>query len=132
MEVWNDHGSAFMQPGESFFIGPPIFDTHPVWNLVKGAPGNSYSLTLRIEDVNGIYTDSEPFVVSFTPEPPVVRITPAGPGLITISWNPTAPGLVLQVAQSLESSAWTNAPSQGTTPITIPISAEAQFFRLIR
>jgi len=46
MEVWNDHGSAYMGVSESFFIGPPFFDTHPIWNIVSGTPGSSYALTL--------------------------------------------------------------------------------------
>jgi len=47
MEVWNDTGSAYMGNGDSFFVGPAPFDTHPIWNLVAWTPGNSFSLTLR-------------------------------------------------------------------------------------
>jgi hypothetical protein len=132
MEVWNDHGSAYMEPGEAFFIGAPAFDTHPVWDLVGGTPGMSYSMTLKVIDLNGVYTESEPFVVSFTPNPPILTITPAAPGFVTLSWTPATAGLVLQVAPALEASTWTNAPSNGTTPITLPTSSGAQFFRVSR
>lgn len=66
MEVWNDHGSSHMGVGENFFIGPPYFDTHPIWNLVTGTPGNTYSLALKLHDVNEVYSDSDPFTLSFT------------------------------------------------------------------
>lgn len=49
-------------------MGVSPFDTHPVWNLVKGTPGNAYSLTLKFRDLDGVYPDSAPFVVSFTAE----------------------------------------------------------------
>jgi hypothetical protein len=40
MEVWNDTGLDFMGIGEAFFIGPPPFDTHPIWNLVNATGGS--------------------------------------------------------------------------------------------
>jgi hypothetical protein len=33
----------------------PPFDTHPIWNIANGTPGNTYSVTLKLKDVNDIY-----------------------------------------------------------------------------
>lgn len=130
MEVLNDHGSAYMNVGESFFIGSPAFDTHPLWDLVTGQIGGAYSLTLQIHDVNGIYSDSDPVVLSFTPAPPLLTIQKTAPGFVTVSWSPTAPGLVLQFSPTLNSPSWTNAPSGTNNPATLPATLSAGFFRL--
>jgi hypothetical protein len=132
MEVLNDHGSAFMQVGETFYLGIAPFDEHPLWDLVSGTPGNSYSLTLKIRDVNGVYTESDPFVLSFTPNPPVMSIQPAAPGFVTVSWAPATSGFVLQMASGLNPSSWTNAPSGSTNPVTVATSPGAMFFRVRR
>jgi hypothetical protein len=60
-----------MAVGDNFFVGSAPFDTHPIWNLVNGTPGQSYSLTLKMRDLNGVYSDSAPFSLDFTaiPEP---------------------------------------------------------------
>ena len=39
---------------------------HPIWNIVSGVPGNVYSVTLKLQDINGVYPTA-PFVLSFTP-----------------------------------------------------------------
>jgi len=70
MEVWDDHGSGFMTVGQSFFIGAAPFDTHPVWNITAPTNSTVYTLTLKIHDVNGIYQDSDPFILAFTPIAP--------------------------------------------------------------
>ena len=132
MEVLNDHGSAYMNVGESFFVGQPAFDTHPLWDLVTGQIGGAYSLTLQFHDVNGIYSDSDPIVLSFTPEPPLLTIQKAAPGFVTISWPPEAPGLVLQFSPTLNSPTWTNAPSGTNNPATLSATTAAGYFRLGR
>jgi hypothetical protein len=68
IEVWNDHGTGFMSIGDAFSIGHPIFDTHPVWNITTGAPGNVYSVSITLHDLAGIYADV-PLTLSFTPVP---------------------------------------------------------------
>lgn len=130
MEVLNDHGSAYMTVGESFFIGPPAFDTHPLWDLVSGQIGVAYSLTLKIHDVNGVYPDSEPFVLSFTPVPPLLTIQKAAPGFVTISWSPDNAGLVLQLSPTLLSPVWRNSPTGTNNPATLPATSSAGYFRL--
>lgn len=132
MEVWNDHGSAPMAIGESFFMGPPFFDTHPLFNLQIGIPGQSYSLTLRIHDVMGIYTDSEPFELTFTPALPVVSLAVAGPGLVSLSWTPDTAGFVLQSSPALNPANWTNAPSGPTNPVVIPASGLQGYYRVAK
>jgi autotransporter-associated beta strand protein len=67
MDVWNDHGSGFMSPGQTFFIGLAPFDTHPVWNIPDISETGTLSLTLKFHDTSGIFQDSDPLVLSFTP-----------------------------------------------------------------
>jgi len=130
MEVWNDHGSGFMSIGESFFVGSAPFDTHPIWNIVDGTPGQTYSLTLKLQDLNGVYAESDPFQLSFTPNPPVLAITNAGHGLIAISWSPDTSGFVLQSTTGIAPFAWTNAPSGSTNPVTLPAAEPPTLYRL--
>jgi hypothetical protein len=139
MEVWNDHGSAFMTNGELFFIGQAPFDTHPVWNLVTWTPGRSYSLTLKIIDLNGIYTDSEPFTLSFTAAPsagPYQLLISAVPTGIGLAWPTNAVGWVLESTGEIEATnSWglvTNAPAiTGTNYfLELPAVSTRQFFRL--
>lgn len=63
--VWNDHGTATMKPGESFRLGHPPFDSHPVWNVRVGATGGPFKLRLRLRDTTGRYEDSEVFAPAF-------------------------------------------------------------------
>jgi hypothetical protein len=130
MEVWNDHGSAYMGVGEAFFIGIPPFDSHPVWDLVSGVPGRTYALTLKLHDLNGVYTDSTPIVLSFTPEPPLLTIGPGPAGFVNLSWTPSAPGLVLQSTSTLAPPTWTTEPTGATNPVTLPLTSGVKFFRL--
>jgi hypothetical protein len=141
MEVWNDHGSAFMTNGEMFYIGPSPFDTHPVWNLVDGVPGTAYSLTLKIRDLNGIYPDSDPFTLSFTaaaaPGPFELQISQTGASEASVTWPTNAFGWDLESTAALETTNWasvTNARGLAGTnfSITIPTTNGSQFFRLRR
>jgi hypothetical protein len=141
MEVWNDHGSAYMTNGEMFYVGPSPFDTHPVWNLVDGVPGTAYSLTLKIRDLNGIYPDSDPFTLSFTaaaaPGPFELQISQAGPLRASLTWPTNAFGWDLESTAALESPDWasvTNTRSVAGTnfSLTLPTISGSQFFRLRR
>ena len=69
VEVWNDTGSGFLPVGGSFYIGVAPFDTHPIWNITTGTPGQTYTMALKLHDLNGFYTDSDPLVLSFTAVP---------------------------------------------------------------
>jgi len=137
MEVWNDTGSGYMATNATFFIGPAPFDAHPIWNLVNGIPGNSYSLTLKLRDLNGVYPDSEPFVLSFTPVEirPLISITSVDALHVRLSWPTNAVGWELQSTFSTTATNWatvTNPPAVVTTnfALTINTSAQQQFFRL--
>jgi hypothetical protein len=132
MEILNDHGSGYMNVGETFFVGQAPFDTHPLWNIVSGSVGNSYSLAIKVIDLNSVYAESEPVDLAFTPQPPVLSITQALPGFIKISWDESAPGLVLQSATSLFPPDWTNAESGSTNPITLPVVGDVKYFRLAK
>jgi hypothetical protein len=137
MEVWNDTGSGYMATNETYFIGVFPFDNHPIWNIVNGTPGNTYSLSLKLRDVNGVYSDSAPFVLSFTPVPDRswINIEPADPLHATLSWPTNAIGWELQSAASLTATNWTpirDDPGIAGTNFALSISTAAaqQFFRL--
>ena len=137
MEVWNDTGSGYMGINDTFFIGPSPFDTHPIWNLVSGTPGNAYSLTLKLRDLNGVYLDSAPFVLSFTPIQVLYRISILQVGSLhaTLSWTTNAVGWELQSAVSVTATNWNvvaNVPDIAGANFSLGITtAETQqFFRL--
>ena len=137
MEIWNDTGTGYMATNEMFYVGVSPFDTHPIWNLVTGTPGHSYSLTLKLRDLNGIYPDSAPFVVSFTAEQVhyPLAIKPVDPQHAALLWTTNAVGWELQAAASLTTTNWaalTNVPAITGTNFSLGISTgEAQrFFRL--
>ena len=137
MEVWNDTGSGYMATNDAFNIGPPPFDSHPIWNLVNGTPGHAYSLTLKLHDVNGVYADSAPFVLSFTPLQILHRLhlNPIDPQHATLSWPTNAAGWELQSAAAMSAVSWgivTNAPVIAGTNFSLSIitTATQQFFRL--
>ena len=103
MEVWNDPGSGYLGIGESFYIGPPPFDTHPIWNLPSGSPGTAYSLTLRLHDLNGVYPDSAPVILRFTQAitPVALALRQTASNELTLSWPTNAAGWVLESAAAV-------------------------------
>jgi hypothetical protein len=139
MEVWNDTGSGFLATNQTYYIGQPPFDNHPLWNIVNGTQGSVYSLTLKLYDVNNVYPDSNPFVLSFTPEQkiPHININRVGAQHAALLWTTNSIGWELQSSPSLTSTNWntiTNAPSVVATnfSLTINTDAQQQFFRLHR
>ena len=137
MEVWNDTGSGFMGIGESYFIGPPPFDNHPIWNLLGGSPGSAYSLTLRFHDSNGVYPDSAPVILSFTPAiiqvPLALRQT--APNEVTLSWSTNAAGWRLESSAAASPAAWnpvTNAFGLvgSNFSLSLDMAGAQQYFRL--
>ena len=68
LEVWNDHGSGPMRTGESFTLGHPPFDSHPVWNAPHGEPGRRYELRLQLRDRSRRYSESATLSLAFTPD----------------------------------------------------------------
>jgi hypothetical protein len=137
IEVWNDTGSGYMATNATFFIGSAPFDSHPIWNIVNGVPGNSYSLTLKLRDVNGVYPDSEPFVLSFMPVEirPLIGIALVDASHVRLSWPTNAVGWELQSAFSATAANWTtvtNSPAVvvNNFALTITNSLQQQFFRL--
>ena len=137
MEVWNDTGSGYLGINGAFFIGPAPFDTHPIWNIVNGTPGNAYSLTLKLSDLNGVHLESAPFALSFTPVQIWYRIAidQADLSHATLSWPTNAIGWDLESAASVTATNWdtvTNAPNIANTNFSLIISTVGppQFFRL--
>ena len=66
--VLNDHGSASMKIGETFELGKPAFDSHPIWNIVNGETGKRYALRMRVRDTTGKHAESDVFAPEFTPD----------------------------------------------------------------
>lgn len=62
--------------------------------------------------------------------PPGLAIVPAGPAQVQVSWTPDPPGWILQETWSLDAPNWTNSPSGGTNPITVPVTLPTKFYRL--
>jgi len=62
---------------------------------------------------------------------PTLYIRPAGPGQVTIYWDPPTPGFALQESSnlSLGSGGWSASPSGGTNPVTVPTTS-IKFYRL--
>ena len=68
-----------------------------------------------------------------TPGAPTLTITPAGPGLATISWTPaTGTNWILQERLSLTAGDWTNSPSAWTNPVTVSAALPTKFYRLFK
>lgn len=137
MEVLSYGGSGYMATNDTYAMGPAPFDSHPIWNIVSGVPGNVYSVTLKLQDINGVYPDSAPFVLSFTPVQ--VRYSLSLKQLdaqhVTLSWPTNAAGWELQSAASVTALDWTtitNVPGIAGTNFFLNIDTVAtqQFFRL--
>lgn len=137
IEVWNDTGSGYMVSNETFRIGPAPFDSHPIWNIISGTPGNSLSLTLKLRDLNGVYPDSESFVLSFTPVEtrPRINFQKTSVQSATLSWPTNAAGWELQSANSVGTANWdtiTNTIGISGTNFSVSITTTnaQQFYRL--
>ena len=61
---------------------------------------------------------------------PTLTITPAAPGLATISWTPNTPGFLLQETWVLSPANWSNSVSGATNPILVPATLPTKFYRL--
>lgn len=64
------------------------------------------------------------------PGAPTLNIVPAALGLARISWNPVAPGFVLQLSDGLTTPNWSDAPSGGANPAIVPATLPTKFYRL--
>jgi hypothetical protein len=95
-------------------------------------PG-TYAVTITATD-NGCTQLSTNATLGFvfSAPPPTLRIEPAGPGSVTISWVPPTTGFLLQINPSLDPLTWTNSPTGATNPVTIPVDGQARFLRLRR
>ncbi len=66
LSLLNDHGTGPLLPDEPFRLGPPPFDSHPVWILAPGTQGPR-TLRLRLRDEAGVHADSAAFTATFVP-----------------------------------------------------------------
>jgi len=63
---------------------------------------------------------------------PTLKIVPVGPGQVTISWSPNAPGYWLQETLSLSPTNWIASASGSTNPVTVPTTLPAKYYRLFK
>lgn len=69
MHVLNDTGTAYLNVGESYTLGMPLFHVHPLWHIPDGVVGEVYSVTIRLHDRSGTLEESEDYQIDFTPVP---------------------------------------------------------------
>lgn len=67
-----------------------------------------------------------------TPGSPTLYVTNAAPGFATVWWTPPTTGFTLQSSESLAPANWVNAPSGTNNPATVPATAPARFYRLLK
>ena len=117
------------------------------WSKVSGGGGTStggvYSVSGTIGQpdagpamTNGLYAVTGGFWVLptavQTPGSPKLSIASASPGTATISWTSSTSGFVLQENLHLSPVGWTNSPSGGTNPVTVPVALPTKFYRLFK
>ena len=132
--------------GAALLCSLPAFAQYSIdWSTIDGGGGTStggvYSVsgTIGQHDAGGPMTGGQftlqggfwvlPSAVQSS-DAPTLLIGPAAPGFATVSWTPATPGFVLQVTPTLTPSAWANAPSGATNPVTVPATLPTKFYRL--
>jgi hypothetical protein len=117
------------------------------WFKIAGGGGTSsngefeVSGTIGQPDAGGPMTNGQfsitggfwvlPNVVQ-TAGAPILSIVRGISGNAVISWSPPISGFVLQESLSLSSANWSNSPSGGTNPVTVPAAVHAKFYRLVK
>ena len=114
------------------------------WFTIDGGGGTSsggpYTLTGTIGQpdagihTGGSYTLIGGFWGAFAVQQvgaPTLFIRPAGPGQVTISWEPNTPGFTLQETSDLglAPGGWGTAPSGSANPVTVNTTT-LRFYRL--
>jgi len=61
---------------------------------------------------------------------PVLKMTSSSPGYVTLSWESSDSGWVLQESTSLSSPAWVNSASGSSNPVALSATGAMKFFRL--
>jgi uncharacterized delta-60 repeat protein len=102
------------------------------WQVVGAALPPGATLRARGQATGGYYTGSAWFVeTGIRLGGPKLSFAIQPSGSATISW-PDTPGFVLQTADDLSGTNWATAPSGTNNPATVPASASAGFYRLIK
>jgi len=114
------------------------------WHTIDGGGGTSsgggFSVSGTVGQADaGVKMTGGPFSISGgywaaataiqTPGAPVLSISSAGPGQVTLSWTPDGPGFVLQESTTLAPGSWTDVPGTPQNPVTLP-TVGRKFFRL--
>lgn len=115
------------------------------WHRLAGGGGAStgavYAVngTIGQHDAGGVLTNRSysmtggfwvlPVAVQ-TAGAPTLRIVPGTPGFAVVSWAPATPGFVLQENPNLAATNWVNSPGSASSPVTVPATSPAKFYRL--
>lgn len=95
-----------------------------------GQPGAGVTMTNGLYSVTGGFW-ALPTAVQITNVPTLTIVSPT-PDRATISWTPNPPGFVLQETWVLSPATWTNSPGGATSPVTVPATMPAKFYRLFK
>ena len=68
---------------------------------------------------------------SIVPTDIVLSMEPVSSGVVSVSWEPEVPGLVLQETTSLLDTNWVSSASGTTNPAAVSVTAPATFYRLV-
>jgi hypothetical protein len=128
----------FISPAQSYAID---------WHKVAAGGGTStngqYSLsgTIGQADAGGPMTNSQYSVTGGfwvlpqavqTVGAPTLQIVAGAPGFATVSWAPATPGFHLQVSDAVALPAWTDVPGGTNSPVIVPATLPAKFYRLTK
>jgi hypothetical protein len=97
------------------------------WNIPIGA---TLTATANYASGSGALALTSPFAapVALTSAPSLnIALTSTG---VSISWNASASGFLLQSTTNLVNANWQNVPGGGTSPVLLPTSEGSVFFRL--
>lgn len=68
---------------------------------------------------------------SIAPIDIILSIESASSGVVSVSWTPEVPGLVLQETTSLLATHWVNSASSTTNPAVLSVAAPTMFYQLV-
>ena len=102
--------------------------------VVGGREEDSNATGINGDGSNNNAVDSGAAYVFDRPlsRPPELSIAQSGVSQVTLSWTPPTPGFALQESLNLPALSWSNSPSGETNPITLPVTGQAKFFRLLK
>jgi hypothetical protein len=101
---------------------------------VGGGPGLAFDESGNVQVNSRLWDGTNAFFTGtgYYSAPPVLRIVPASPGYVTISWAPDSLDYKLQETPTLFPPNWIDSMFGTTNPATVPATNSAEFYRMIR